>query len=170
MDQRISIVKGDITKSKCEAIVNAANSSLLGGGGIDGAIHLAAGPELLEECKTLNGCAVGDAKITSGYNLDAKYVIHAVGPIWVGGHSDEREFLASSYRNSLRLAHEKGVLSLAFPNISTGAYRFPARQAANIALTEVRKFLAKHSEPQEIIFVVFTEDNYTLYKELLESE
>ncbi len=170
MNKRISIVKGDIINSSCEGIVNAANTSLLGGGGIDGAIHSAAGEQLLEECRTLNGCKVGEAKITAGYKLNAKYVIHTVGPIWVGGHRNEHELLAASYRNTLRLANDLGISSLAIPNISTGAYNFPAEQAANIAITEVRKFIAKHSEPQEIIFVVFTEDNFTLYKKLLESE
>lgn len=170
MKNRISIVKGDITKYKAEAIVNAANTSLLGGGGVDGAIHKAAGPQLVEECSKLNGCAVGEAKITSGYRLYALHVIHAVGPIWVGGHRDEHALLASAYRNSLELANKNDLKSIAFPNISTGAYRFPLDQAANIAVTEVKRYLEKHSEPQEVIFVVFTEENFNIYNNLLADE
>ena len=138
---------GDITKIKCGAIVNAANKTLLGGGGVDGAIHKAAGPMLLEECKTLNGCNTGEAKITKGYNLPAKWVIHAVGPVWHGGGRGEDEALAGCYRNSLRLASEKALNSVAFPAISTGIYSFPAERAARIAVREAADFLRAHDRP-----------------------
>ncbi len=153
---RVSIVREDITTLAVDAIVNAANSSLLGGGGVDGAIHDAAGPELLEECRTLGGCPPGQAKITKGYRLKAKYVIHTVGPVWWGGDYDEDEVLASCYRNSLSLALEHALNSVAFPAISTGAYGFPVVRAAGIAAREVRRFLEEHDLPEQVILVCFS--------------
>src|SRR5258707_7092576 len=141
MKSRISVQKTDITKLHVEAIVNAANTSLLGGGGVDGAIHRAAGPELLEECRGLGGCPTGQAKITKGYRLPAKWVIHTVGPIWAGGEEGEDELLASCYRSCLDLAEAHGIRSIAFPSISTGAYGFPMERAARITLREIRKYL-----------------------------
>ena len=164
---RIRLTRQDITKIECDAIVNAANTTLLGGGGVDGAIHKAAGPGLLEACKLLNGCNVGEAKITPAFKLPSKFVIHTVGPVWAGGHRDEHQLLASCYRNSLKLARDKGIHSIAFPNISTGVYRFPLDQAALIATTEVNRFVEKYGEPAEIIFVLFTMENYKAYKQLL---
>lgn len=152
---RVSIVREDITTLVVDAIVNAANSSLLGGGGVDGAIHDAAGPELLEECRTLGGCPPGQAKITKGYRLKAKYVIHTVGPVWWGGGYDEDEILASCYRNSLSLAVEHSLSSVAFPAISTGIYGFPVDRAARIAAREVRQFLEEHDLPAQVILVCF---------------
>jgi O-acetyl-ADP-ribose deacetylase (regulator of RNase III) len=163
----IDVVKGDITLLKVDAIVNAANSSLLGGGGVDGAIHRAAGPELLEECRKLNGCKTGEAKITSGYRLPARFVIHTVGPIWRGGESGEEEQLASCYRNSLRLAAEKGLSTLAIPAISTGVYGFPARRAAEIAVAEVRAGMARHPQVTWVALVAFSTETEGYYRELL---
>jgi O-acetyl-ADP-ribose deacetylase (regulator of RNase III) len=165
---RLELIKGDITSLQVDAIVNAANTSLLGGGGVDGAIHEAAGDALLEECRTLNGCSTGDAKITRGYNLKAEYVIHTVGPIWKGGNKDEYQLLASCYKNSLRLARENSIKSVAFPGISTGVYGFPKDQAATIAVNEAKRFLSKNELPVKIIFVVFNDETYKLYKDLLE--
>ncbi len=167
---RIDLIQGDITKLEVDAIVNAANSSLLGGGGVDGAIHRAAGPQLLEECRTLNGCPTGDAKITKGYRLPAKYVIHAVGPRYRDGKHGEAELLASAYRRSLEVALENGVKSIAFPNISTGIYGYPKEEAAEIAIREVKDFLAKHPEIEKVIFVTFDRDNYRIYQEKLKEE
>ena len=167
MKIKLEIHKGDITKLKIDAIVNAANTTLLGGGGVDGAIHHAAGKELLEECKTLGGCKTGEAKITNGYNLPAGYVIHTVGPVWSGGKNNEDELLASCYRNSLKLAIENGIKSIAFPAISTGVYRFPLERATKIALDEVTKYLNEKNEIEKVIFVAFDESTYNCYKEKL---
>jgi O-acetyl-ADP-ribose deacetylase len=165
MTNKIEIEKGDITKLRVDAIVNAANTSLLGGGGVDGAIHRAAGPKLLEECRKLNGCPTGEAKITKGYNLPAKYVIHTVGPIWKGGDHNEETLLANCYRNSLRLALENKIKSIAFPAISTGVYHFPIEQATKIAVKESKEFLEKNKSPQKVIFVCFDEGTYRIYNE-----
>ena len=165
--KRIELHQGDITKLKVDAIVNAANKSLLGGGGVDGAIHRAAGKELLEECRTLNGCETGDAKITKGYKLPAQHVIHTVGPVWNGGKYNEREKLASCYRRSLEVAIENNVKTIAFPNISTGVYGFPKQKAAEIAIREVNEFLNANTEIEKVIFCVFDDENYQIYKQLL---
>lgn len=167
MKNRIELIQGDITRMQTDAIVNAANNSLLGGGGVDGAIHKAAGPELLTECRTLNGCGTGQAKITAGYKLPAKFVIHTVGPVWEGGSQKEDELLASCYLNSLKLASEKGCKSIAFPNISTGVYGFPKQRAAIIAVHTVNQFLKENSVPEKVIFTVFDSENLELYQKLL---
>ena len=164
---RIQLIKADITTIEVDAIVNAANRTLLGGGGVDGAIHRAAGGQLLEACKTLGGCNTGSAKITRGYNLPAKYVIHAVGPVWHGGNSHEDELLKSCYTTSLQLAVENGCRSIAFPNISTGVYRFPKNRAAQIAVKAVDEFLRNNALPEIVWFVCFDDENYQLYQELL---
>jgi len=169
MKSRIEIVKGDITKISVMAIVNAANKTLLGGGGVDGAIHRAAGPQLLEECRQLGGCETGQAKITKGYNLPARYVIHTVGPVWRGGKYHEEEKLAECYRNCLKLAREYKITSLAFPSISTGAYGFPIEKAAPIALNEVKKNLPENEFIQRVIFVLFSENDFQIYQNLLKS-
>ena len=166
--QRISLVKGDITTLDANAIVNAANTSLRGGGGVDGAIHRAAGKELLAECATLGGCETGQSKITKGYNLKAEYVIHTVGPVWSGGHNGEHELLSSCYQSSLTLARENKIKTIAFPNISTGVYGFPKDLAAIIAINETKRFLNGNSLPGKVIFVAFDEDNYEIYRKLLE--
>lgn len=165
--ERIELIEGDITAMAVDAIVNAANASLLGGGGVDGAIHRAAGPGLLEECVKLNGCGTGEAKITAGYSLMAKHVIHTVGPVWHGGISDEHELLAACYQNSLKLAHDLKLKSVAFPGISTGVYGFPKDMAALIAVTETKRFLKKSSFPQKVIFVTFDRESYRIYQSLL---
>ncbi len=164
---RIELFKGDITSLKVDAIVNAANSALLGGGGVDGAIHRAAGKELLAECRTLNGCETGEAKITNGYNLPAKFVIHTVGPVWHGGRSGEPEKLASCYRRSLEVAVENGVKTIAFPNICTGVYGYPKIEAAEIAVKAVLSFLKSNNELELVIFCVFDDENFMIYRNLL---
>ena len=169
MSEIIKILQGDITRLDVDAIVNAANTSLLGGGGVDGAIHRAAGPELLEECKTLNGCTTGEAKITKGYNLPAKYVIHTVGPVWHGGKNNEEELLANCYRNTLKLAVENGISSIAFPAISTGVYHFPLEKATEIAIGETQKFLNEYNFINKVIFAVFDEKTFNVYDHLLNS-
>lgn len=167
--KNIKIVQGDITKIHTDAIVNAANTSLLGGGGVDGAIHRAAGKELLDECRTLNGCKTGEAKITKGYKLPARFVIHTPGPIWHGGSDGEPELLANSYRNSLKLAEENGCKTVAFPSISTGVYRFPLKQAASIALKTISEFLASSSSVEEVIMVCFSDEVKAVYDDTLAS-
>jgi O-acetyl-ADP-ribose deacetylase (regulator of RNase III) len=167
-DGRIQIVQGDITKLDVDAIVNAANTTLLGGGGVDGAIHRAAGPELLAECRTLGGCRPGEAKITPGYRLPARFVIHTVGPIWRGGKHDEARTLANCYRNSLQLAVENEIKTLAFPAISCGAYGYPVKEAAQIAFTATREFLTVSDTPQKVIFAVWGEDIYDAYRDALQ--
>lgn len=168
MKTKIKLIKGDIAKLKVEAIVNAANKTLLGGGGVDGAIHRAAGPQLLEECKKLGGCETGEAKITEGYNLPAKHVIHTVGPIWHGGNSNEEKLLASCYQNSLQLAVENKIKTIAFPSISTGVYGYPIELASVVALNETKKFLEKSElakDLEEIIFVLFSDYDFKIYQE-----
>ncbi len=167
MNSTIEICKGDITKLKFDVIVNAANTTLLGGGGVDGAIHRAAGPRLLEECKTLNGCKTGEAKITKGYDLSAKYVIHTVGPIWFGGNNNEDELLSNCYSNSLKLAVENKLKTIAFPAISTGVYRFPLERAAKIAISTVKDFLNKYGKIDKVIFVCFDDATYQIYNKAL---
>ena len=167
MKNRIEIHKGDITKLKVDAIVNAANTSLLGGGGVDGAIHRAAGPELLDFNRKLGGCQTGEAKISPGFNLPTKYIIHTVGPVWNGGKNNEDKLLASCYKNSLKLSVENGVKTIAFPAISTGVYRFPLERATKIAVTEVKKFLEKNKSIEKVIFVCFDEETYHVYNKIL---
>ena len=164
---RIEIVEGDVTKQRVDAIVNAANTTLLGGGGVDGAIHRAAGPELLEECRALGGCPTGQAKITKGYKLPAKWVIHTVGPVWRDGQHGEEELLASCYRNSLALAEQKGVRTIAFPSISTGAYGFPMERAARIAVTEIKTFLERNSSMEKVVLVCLGKSAFDIHREAL---
>ena len=171
-DSKIKLIKGDITKVKVDAVVNAANSSLMGGGGVDGAIHRAGGPAILEACKKIvarqGGCKTGEAVITTGGNLPAKFVIHTVGPIW-NGKDKEKELLANCYRNSLQLAVDNQCKSIAFPNISTGVYRFPKNEAAKIAVKTVHDFLQANDEIDEVIFVCFDEENFNLIQKELET-
>jgi O-acetyl-ADP-ribose deacetylase len=167
MSERMEIVQGDITTLAVDAIVNAANESLRGGGGVDGAIHRAAGPELLAECRTLGGCPTGQAKITRGYRLPAKHVIHTVGPVWRGGMHSEDELLANCYRNSLALAERHGLTSIAFPSISTGVYGFPIERAARIALREMRAFLERNQSVERVIAVCFSGRDLAVYQDAL---
>ena len=163
----INVIQGDITQLEVDAIVNAANKSLLGGGGVDGAIHRAAGPELLEECKTLDGCETGEAKLTKGHNLKARYVIHTVGPVWNGGTRREDQLLANCYQNSLQLANEKELKSIAFPAISTGVYGFPIDRACRIALKSIRDYLKSDDSINEIYLVCFDQVVYDQYNTLV---
>ncbi|MFZ6009021.1 MAG: O-acetyl-ADP-ribose deacetylase [Bacteroidota bacterium] len=171
---RIEVIQGDITKLSVDAIVNAANSSLLGGGGVDGAIHRAAGPALLDECKAIRarqgGCHTGEAVITSGGRLLAKFVIHTVGPVWNGGTKNEDEHLANAYRNSLKVAVENRVKTVAFPNVSTGIYGFPKDRAAGIAIREVKNFIADHDEIDRVVFCCFDQENFDLYTAMLKQK
>jgi O-acetyl-ADP-ribose deacetylase (regulator of RNase III) len=168
MKSRIELIRNDITKLEVDAIVNAANNSLLGGGGVDGAIHRAAGPQLLDECRTLNGCNTGRAKITGGYRLPSKFVIHTVGPVWHSGKAGEPELLASCYKSSLMLAATNNCKTIVFPNVSTGVYGFPKKLAATIAINEVITFLEKNDLPEKVIFCCFDAENYGIYTELLD--
>lgn len=164
----ITLLQGDITRLQVDAIVNAANSSLLGGGGVDGAIHAAAGPELLAECRTLGGCPTGEAKVTKGYRLPARYVIHTVGPIWRGGNNNEEQLLKSCYENALKRAEELQIETIAFPNISTGVYAFPKQRAAEIALDVLNNYAhRKNTTLKEIFLVCFDRENYEIYKKML---
>jgi O-acetyl-ADP-ribose deacetylase (regulator of RNase III) len=165
---RLKVLQGDLTKQKVDAIVNAANHTLLGGGGVDGAIHRAAGPELLQECRTLGGCATGAAKITKGYKLPARHVLHTVGPVWQGGGAGEEELLASCYRSCFTLVEEHGLRSIAFPAISCGAYGFPIDRAACIAVGEMKAFLERNAELERLLVVSFTNDVYEAYCAVLQ--
>jgi O-acetyl-ADP-ribose deacetylase (regulator of RNase III) len=169
--ERIKLIQGDITKLKVDSIVNAANSSLMGGGGVDGAIHRAGGPAILEECREIvarqGRCGTGNAVITSGGNLPAKYVIHTVGPIWHGGNNNEAKMLENAYRNSLKLAVDNGIETIAFPNISTGVYGFPKDRAAQIAVRSVQEFLKENNQLRQVYFVCFDQENFELYTTLL---
>lgn len=164
---KLEAVQADITTLSVETIVNAANTSLLGGGGVDGAIHRAAGPNLLEECRALNGCNTGNAKITSGYNLPARFVIHTVGPVWHGGNNNEDELLKYCYLNSMKLALENDVKSIAFPSISTGIYRFPFERACRIAVSTASDFIKENESIERVIFACFSDSDFTTYKRIL---
>jgi O-acetyl-ADP-ribose deacetylase (regulator of RNase III) len=168
METDVRIVKGDITTLDVDAIVNAANTTLLGGGGVDGAIHHAAGPELLEECRGLKGCPTGEARITRGYRLPARWIIHTVGPVWKGGDRDEAVLLASCYGNSLRLAVERNLSSIAFPAISTGAYAYPLKEATEIAIRAVRRFTKESEALREVVFCCYSGEHFATYKNLME--
>jgi len=165
LHDKIEIIQGDITRLEVDAIVNAANQSLLGGGGVDGAIHRAAGPELLEECRALGGCPTGEARMTAGYNLPCRYVIHTVGPVWHGGTQNEDNLLASCYRNSLLLAVEHKLRSIAFPSISTGVYRFPIERASRIALRVILDFIASEEAAPRVVVTCFSEEDLATYRE-----
>jgi len=165
---RITVVEGDITRQRVDAIVNAANTSLLGGGGVDGAIHRAAGPQLLAECRTLGGCPTGDAKITRGYNLPAAWVIHTAGPVWHGGTHHEDDLLARCYRSCFALVAEHGVRTVAFPAISAGIYGFPLERATRIAVAETTRFLAANATVEEVRFVCFSAETYQTYRAIVE--
>ena len=165
----IEVLQGDITKLEVDAIVNAANRSLLGGGGVDGAIHRTAGRSLLEECKTLNGCETGQSKITKGYNLPAKYIIHTVGPVWSGGNKQERELLKSCYYTALELARENNIKTIAFPAISCGVYRFPLEDACKIAISTVKEYLKNHDCFEKIVFIDINEDVVEMSKNILKA-
>lgn len=167
---KIKIVQGDITKVKVDAIVNAANSSLLGGGGVDGAIHRAGGPQILEECRKIGGCPTGEAVITTAGNLPAKFVIHTVGPIWGGGRDNEPELLKNCYLNSLKLATENNCKTIAFPGISTGVYGYPKDKAAEIAVSTIGEYLKNHQETEEVLLVAFDEESFRILNERVESE
>ena len=169
MTATLEVCQADITTLAVDAIVNAANSSLLGGSGVDGAIHRAAGPELLAECRRLGGCRTGEAKITQGYRLPARWVVHTVGPVWRGGQHDEAELLAAAYANSLCLAAEQGAQSIAFPCISTGVYGYPAREAAKIAVQAVRETLPQCPQMQRVVFCCFSQQDAARYQQLLEA-
>jgi len=167
MNSSVELIKGDITTLEVDAIVNAANNSLLGGGGVDGAIHTAAGPELLACCKNLNGCKTGQAKITPGFRLKAKWIIHTVGPVWKGGSGDESADLTACYQNSLELAKVNNIRTIAFPAISTGAYGFPKELAALIAVSETKRFICKSNYPEKVIFVTYSDHDYESYRKVL---
>jgi O-acetyl-ADP-ribose deacetylase (regulator of RNase III) len=167
LDDRLVLMQGDLTKVSADALVNAANSSLLGGGGVDGALHRAAGPELLAECRTLHGCPTGEARITGGYRLPARHVIHTVGPVWRGGHQGERELLARCYRSVFELVERHGLRSVAFPSISTGAYGFPISEAAPIALREIRAALARLPALERVTVVLFSASDLEVYRRAL---
>lgn len=167
MNEKLDVIRGDITKQSVDAIVNAANSSLLGGGGVDGAIHRAAGPKLLIDCITLHGCKTGQAKITKGYSLPAKWIIHTVGPVWHGGNKDEDRLLENCYKNSLALGVQNGIRTIAFPSISTGAYRFPVERAANIAVNTIRGFLEINDCMEKVLMVCFDELTFKAYSNIL---
>lgn len=167
LSERLVVVKGDLVKMEVDAIVNAANNALLGGGGVDGAIHVAAGPKLLEECRTLKGCLTGEAKITAGYDLPAKHVIHTIGPIWRGGTSNEEELLSRCYRNSLKLAVRNNIRTIAFPSISTGAYGFPVEKASCVAVSEICKFLEGNGSVEKVFVVCFNERTFVSYCDAL---
>jgi O-acetyl-ADP-ribose deacetylase len=164
---QIRIVKGDITTLEVDAIVNAANTTLLGGGGVDGAIHYAAGPDLLEECRRLKGCPTGEARITGGYRLPARWIIHTVGPVWKGGTRNEAALLAACYENSLNLAVDKNLKSIAFPAISTGAYAYPLKEATEIAIRSVREFACESEALDEVVFCCYSGEHFAIYKKLM---